>query len=268
MSLHIIAVIFFVFIIHFIETLAYSVRIVGIRTGKIAISLALFNLVVLVSRTANTIQAPLLAKTVENTINFGFDPSISRDFRMILLATTFAAIAGGFFIPTFQRIFTRVVRAFDVHRSVPKLLLHGFSKAGIRYFKDSIKVPSKDNMKHIKSFKNFPVRIFIFNVIAVAFLTVGVLSSLYAGILAPEFRTTSATLSAFVTSISTILMFVFIDPYLSIMTDDVIAGVRNEDEFRISIMFMVGSRILGTLLAQLLLFPAAKVIAFLSTNIL
>ncbi len=42
-----------------------------IRTGRIAISFAVFNVFALLSRTANTIQAPLLAKTIENSINLG-----------------------------------------------------------------------------------------------------------------------------------------------------------------------------------------------------
>jgi Amj-like protein len=53
------------FVIHLIGTLAYSVRIAGSRTGRIALSLSLFNILILVSRTSNSFQAPLLAKRVE-----------------------------------------------------------------------------------------------------------------------------------------------------------------------------------------------------------
>jgi hypothetical protein len=41
------------FVIHLIGTLAYAVRIAGVRTRRIAISFALFNILVLVSRTSN-----------------------------------------------------------------------------------------------------------------------------------------------------------------------------------------------------------------------
>ena len=268
MSLHIIIVIILTFIIHFINTLAYSVRIVGVRTGKIAASFALFNIVALISRTANTIQTPLLAKTIENTINFGLNSNLILNFRYILLATTVATIAGGFFIPSFQRMFSKAVKSFNVFRSVPKLLIHGFSKAGIKRFKKDLKTPSKNNINNIKAIKKIPIKIFIFNIIAVALLTVGVLAALYAGVLKPEFRTTSSTLSSVITGIATILLFIFIDPYLSIMTDDVIAGDKSEADFRRSITFMVISRVLGTLLAQLLLVPSARIIVFVTTNIL
>src|ERR1700733_13499561 len=68
MTTQIIIVLILTFLINLITTLSYSVRIVGIRTGRVAISFALFNILVLVSRTANGFQAPLLAKTVENDI--------------------------------------------------------------------------------------------------------------------------------------------------------------------------------------------------------
>ena len=59
------------FIIHLIGTLAYSVRIAGTRTGRIAVSFALFNLLVLVSRTSNSFQTPLIAKRVEEDLALG-----------------------------------------------------------------------------------------------------------------------------------------------------------------------------------------------------
>ncbi len=80
MSTQIMIVLILTFVIYVISTLAYSVRVVGVRTGRIAISFAVFNVFALLSRTANTIQAPLLAKTIENSINLGN----SEDYYMFL----------------------------------------------------------------------------------------------------------------------------------------------------------------------------------------
>jgi len=82
MTTQIIIVLILTFLINLITTLSYSVRIVGIRTGRVAISFALFNILVLVSRTANGFQAPLLAKTVENDIRAGIF-SNAGTFRLI-----------------------------------------------------------------------------------------------------------------------------------------------------------------------------------------
>jgi hypothetical protein len=59
------------FVIHLIGTLAYGVRIAGTRTRRIALSLSLFNLLILVSRTSNAFQAPLLAKRIEENLAAG-----------------------------------------------------------------------------------------------------------------------------------------------------------------------------------------------------
>lgn len=105
------------------------------------------------------------------------------------------------------------------------------------------------------------------NIVAVAIITVGVLSALYAGYLNPEFRTTASNLSAIVNGVATILMFIFIDPFLSVMTDDVVLGKVNESLFRKYIVYMVIARLLGTVLAQIIFLPSAQLIAWIATII-
>ena len=130
MTSQIIIVLILTFMINLITTLSYSVRIVGIRTGRIAVSFALFNILVLISRTAYGLQAPLLAKTVENNIYSGHGANL-LDFRLIILSCSVATIVGGFLIPTFQRILSIAVEKFSIYKSVPNLLMHSFSKSGI-----------------------------------------------------------------------------------------------------------------------------------------
>ena len=262
MSIQILMVILLTFLINFITTLSYSVRIVGIRTGRIAISFALFNILVLISRTANGFQAPLLASSIEKNIKFGFESNL-WDFRLIILSCTIATIIGGALIPTFQRLLSTAVNKFAIYKSIPKIILHGFTKGGITYLKDSFAFPNKMNVK-IDFKDNFPWKVFIMNVVAVAIVTVGVISSLYAGYLNPELRTTASTLSSVVNGFATILMFVFIDPYLSMMTDEVVLGKCKESLFRKYIVYMVLARIIGTLLAQIIFVPSAILIARLA----
>lgn len=263
MTTSIFLVILLTFLINLITTLSYSVRIVGIRTGRIAISFALFNILVLISRTANGFQAPLLASSIEKNIKFGFESNL-WDFRLIIFSGTIATVIGGLLIPTFQRLLSVAVTKFSIYKSVPKVIFHGFTKGGISYLKESMVVPNTKNVTQIDLKGNFPWRVFIMNVIAVAIITVGVISSLYAGYLNPDLRTTSSTLSSVINGFATILMFVFIDPFLSVMTDDVVMGKCKESLFRRYIVYMVFARIVGTLIAQMLFVPSAKIIAYLS----
>jgi Alternate to MurJ len=101
---------------------------------------------------------------------------------------------------------------FSIHKSMGKLILHGFSRGGILYFKDNLTILTKANVSEIKFEKAFPWRIFILNIVAVSILTIGVLSVVYASYLNPAYRTTPSNLSAFITGFATILMFAFIGP--------------------------------------------------------
>ena len=266
MTTQIIIVLILTFVINLITTLSYSVRIVGIRTGRIAISFALFNILVLVSRTANGFQAPLLAKTVENDIKHNVFENAGT-FHLIIFSCTLATIFGAFLIPTFQRVLSKAVLNFSIHKSMSSLIFHGFSKAGILYFKDNMSMPKKENLTQIKFDMEFPWRIFILNIFAVAIITIGVLSAVYASYLNPDYRTTASNLSAFINGFATILMFAFIDPHLSAMTDDVTLGKCSEQTFRKYIVYLTVARVLGTIIAQAIFLPGAKLLAWTATHI-
>lgn len=100
------------------------------------------------------------------------------------------------------------------------------------------------------------------NCFAQGLLAVGVLASLYAGYLNPEFRVTASQMSAIVNGVATILLFALIDPQISALTDDVVDGSVSEPTFRRAMIWVSLSRLVGTLLAQLLLVPAAVLIAY------
>lgn len=270
MDTQLIFICFLTFIIHIIGTLAYSVRIAGIRTRRIAVSLALFSILVLVSRTSNSFLGPFLAKRVESDIGASFAAgNLLSDFRWLLVSASLATIVGALLIPTFQRVFCRAVQHFQIHRSVPKLLLHGFFKGGLSFVRDAASMPRTANVGGLRvgGSLSVSVPVILLNVAAVALWTVGVFASLYAGVLDPSVRVTSSTLSSIINGGATVLMAVFIDPHMSGMTDDVIDGKVSESQFRRAIVWLVGSRLAGTIIAQALLVPAAMLIVVVAKSI-
>ncbi|MBU3128710.1 MULTISPECIES: lipid II flippase Amj family protein [Clostridium] len=264
MSTQVIIVLILTVIISIIATLAYSVRIVGVKTGRIAVSSAVFSIFALISRTANSIQAPLLSKKIENTILIGNAENLLYIFRWILFSTTVATIIGALLMPTFIKVLRKAVESFSINRSIPKLLLHGFSKSGIEQFKTSVTKPSKENLSHLKNFKMMPKKIILINTVAFSALTVASLASLYAGCLNPVLRSTCSNLTSVITGVATLLMVIFVDPYVSMLTDDVIKGKCTEFQFNRCIIFIVGGLIVGTISAQFLLIPAAEAISFIA----
>jgi len=61
------------------------------------------------------------------------------------------------------------------------------------------------------------------------------------------------------------VMFMFIDPQLSAMTDEVTLGKCSEATFRKYIVYMTIARLIGTVVAQFLFIPGAKLLAYLAT---
>ena len=267
MDTQLIIICFLTFIIHLVGTLAYSVRIAGVRTRRIAVSFALFNILVLVSRTSNSFQGPLLAKRVENNLSPEASHNLLLDFRWFLLSATFATVAGAFLTPTFQRVFSKAVAHFQAHRSISRLLLHTFSKGGLAHIKDSMSLPAPAHVTSLGLSSAISPQMVALNTAAVALWTVGVFASLYAGYLHPQYRVTAGMLSNLVNGGATILMFVLVDPQLSIMTDDVVDGRLSEPCFRRAIVWLIGSRCAGTLVGQVLLVPAAALIGYVAERL-
>ena len=260
MEVRIVIVFIFTLLIHLISTLSYSVRLVGAKTGRIAITIAIFNVLALGSRFSNALQAPFLATFVENDIPMMQETEIFNYFMILLFAASLGTLFGGFLTPTFQRVLTGLVIKFNVGKSIPKLIYYSFNNFGVKLFKKNIKVPSKANIEHIKDFKKMPRKRILINSVVVAFLTVGSFASLYAATLAPELRLTAYSLVPLITGLATVTLVLYVDPYFSLLTDEIMNGQKSITVFHKSVVWLVVSRFLGTLLALLLLLPCAHII--------
>lgn len=250
--------------INLIGTLAYAARIAGVRTRRIAMSFALFNILVLVSRTSNSFLGPFLAKRIETRLADGGGAELLWEFRLVLASASAAVLIGILLVPTGQRLFARAIGYFQEHRSTTRMLLRAATPAGLRTVRDAIALPSGGQWQALRKPRGVGWGVLLANCLAQALITVGVLASLYAGYLNPEFRVTASQLSAVINGVATILLFALIDPQLSVMTDDVIDGRIDEATFRRTIVWISFSRLAGTLLAQAVFVPAASLIAWVA----
>ena len=253
--------------INLIGTLAYAARIAGVRTRRIAMSFALFNILVLISRTSNGFLGPFLAKRIETRLLTGGGDALLQDFRLVLVSASIAVAIGIVLIPTGQRLFVRAIGHFQEHRSTGRLLLRTASPTGLRTVRRSLAWPTKAQIGALARPRGVGWNVLLANCLAQALLTVGVLASLYAGYLNPEFRVTASQLSAVVNGVATILLFALIDPQLSVMTDDVVDGKASEALFRRTIVWISLSRLAGTMLAQAVLLPSAVAIAWIANYV-
>ncbi|WP_077300799.1 lipid II flippase Amj family protein [Virgibacillus pantothenticus] len=252
----------FIFIIHSIETLAYAVRLSGARVKMIASALALFNVMVIVSRLANMMQQPFTGSLIDTAPPEHALQVVEEQYRILIGASTAGTVAGIIVFPTFIALFSRaIIHLANEKGSIPALIRKGLS---IEFFMRGwkhIRLPKRTDIKGLR-ISDIPVKLFLINTIITAIYTIGVLAALYASLLVPERAATAVMASGLINGIATILLVVFVDPKVSVLADDV---VNNRGSYRtlkgVSLM-MVSSRLLGTLLAQALFIPGAKYVAW------
>lgn len=166
------------FIIHIIGTHACCVRIAGIRTRRIAVSLALFSILILLARTSNSFLGPFFSPTFAKRVETGINQHVAAsillvDFHWLLLSASLATILGAILIPTSQRAFCRAVEHFQVHRSLPKLLLQAVFNGGLSYLKTFASLPKPANVTGLGEKSGVSVSMTAMNVIATALWAVG-----------------------------------------------------------------------------------------------
>jgi len=256
---YLIAIFLFTMVIHTAETLSYSLRYAGVKINKIAVALSLTGIIVLISRTANLIQAPLTAKIIDYAkTNLSFN--VLDYLRIILVASTIGTIIAILLFPTFVNIWSRVISKLQIAGSLPRLVT-SVTIAQLKNVGSYVRKPSF-RMYHYR-YLGISKRFIILNIVVTAIYTVGVLSALYAAFLVPELSTTASQSSGLINGIATILLTIFIDPQIGLITDKAINNEQYRDQLGRIYNVLMLSRLVGTLLAQVILIPASYFIVII-----
>ncbi|NRD77703.1 DUF2837 family protein [Bacillus sp. BRMEA1] len=255
----------FLLIITMIETLAYSIRISGARVRLIATALSLFSTMVILSRFSTMIQQPLTAKLIADAPKAHKLVFIAEQYRILIGVTTFGVCLGILLFPTFIRIFSRaIVQLSNERGSIISLFGKWVNPEGLKKAGKCLTMPRISDLNGI-TLDTIPKRLFALNVIITGIYTVGVLSSLYASLLVPKDYAQAAVMSSgIINGVATILLTLFIDPKASVLADRVVKNQSSYIYLKSYSLTMVGSKLLGTVLAQILFIPAAYYVAWFS----
>lgn len=188
------------------------------------------------------------------------DFNLLEYLRIIMFAATIGTLIAIILFPTFVNIWSRVISKLELTGSLPKLI-SSVTIAQLKNTRHYIRKPSFRLAQY--RYLGVSKRFIFLNIVVTAIYTVGVLSALYAAYLVPELQMTASQSSGLINGIATILLTIFIDPQVGLITDRAINNETYRDQLgKIYTMLMV-SRFLGTLLAQVLLLPAAYLISML-----
>lgn len=246
-------------VVHCLDTTCYAARIAGVRTGRLALTGALFNIVSLLSRTAYTLQAPLLAAAIDRMVRAENLSGLLHDLHWIIAAASVGTVLGILLIPSFVGLFSRGAMAYEFHGSFAALVLHTLSFRGFSRISQHLRLPLPDSVARASRF-HLPRSFLLLNILVTAVYTVGITSTMYASALAPEMARTATTLSGVINGVGTVLLVILIDPVSALITDQAMRGKRPLVEVTHIVIWQVGGRLLGTIVAQLLLLPAALLV--------
>ena len=248
---------------------AYGARIAGVQTGRIGTSISLFNLFVTASRFANMFYAPMLGSISDLagrivTRHPALVPSEVTQFewqmRAIVFAGTLGTLVGALMLPTFVHLFVRGVAAFERRGSIPRALARLGDPRVIGETLRTIRLPPFDF--HVRfSLRNVPAKLLIGNVLVTGIYAIGVVASYYASILRPEVARTALSASGLVNGIATISFALIVDPTSALMVDQAVKGERPIADVKSMVFYLALTAVIGSLLSQLILFPAAAFIA-------
>lgn len=265
-------------VIHAIMTFAYAVRLAGVRTGRLAISLSLYNIIFLAASTANAIQVPVLAKLVEETImTYRGDSAVYlggliADMRFTLAGAAVGTLVAALFLPSFVNIFIKAIIWFEETGSLPRMLRALLDTGRLRALGESVEWPPLSALRDMLSPRaiaalKIPKGFLFANIFITAFHATGLQAAMLAGGILPEFRTTASGLSSVVYGGATLGLALVVDPVAAMITDQALRGDRTETDVRQMVRYLVLTRLIGTVLSQAIIVPGAYAIAWLAHRI-
>lgn len=235
-------------------------RLAGVRTKRVATGLTLFNLFATTGRLLSLFYQPFIGVLVDNAKNAHNPMQFEWNARIIMGAATVGAVIGGALTPTATRLLQRGILSFERRGSLLQTLGRLGRPSVLVSAVGEFSMPGLSALRY--SPQNLPKTFLWWNVIVMAFWLAGPLSAAEAAVLAPKFAVTAVYLSGLITGVATLTLTLIVDPTAALITDQAAIGIRTEYDVKAMLLYLIVSGIAGTLLSQLLLFPAAHLIAW------
>ncbi|MGB8267258.1 MAG: DUF2837 family protein [Candidatus Velthaea sp.] len=250
---------------------AYAARLAGVITGRIATAISLFSLFVTASRLAALFITPALGGLADRTaaraheLHLDVVPAslvhlFDIQMRLIVASGTIGIVLGALLMPVFLMLFVRGIRSFERSGSIPHALFRLFDPRVQIDLIRSLRLPPAGRVLAFAE-GAVPRRLLVANTAVWAVYAVGVVAAYYASVLDLDARGSAIGLSGLVNGIGTVLFSLFVDPTSALIVDQSVRGERPQGDVRAMIFWLIVTAFIGTVLAQLILNPAAHYIA-------
>ncbi len=250
-------------VIHAVDTGAFAARLAGVRTGRLALANSLYNVLALASRGANTVAGPLIALMTDTAANSADTGDLLAGFRVMLLAAAAGTLAAGLLTPTVSRLLERGIHSYEQRRSLPRVIVRGTTVRGLWRVRQDLTRPRLSSVRQSRR-SPFPKRFLTFSILITAFFTVSNFAALYASALIPAGARTAASLAPVFTGLFVLLNIFIVSPVAALVTDEALRGERPVQDVTYITIWQIGARLIGTLLAQALLWPMGQGLAIMT----
>lgn len=247
-------------LINTIDTSAYAARLAGVRTGHPALANSLYNVLTLGSRAANALAGPLLASLTDVAVRTQNTASLLSVYRIVVLAASVGTVVAALGIPSLSRILARGIAAYELRRSLPRVIVRGASVQGLWRITSDLVPPRLGTVTDSRR-SPFPKRFLIASILTTAIAAVSNAAAMYASALVPEGARTATSLSPMLAGFGMVLSIFVVNPVAAFVTDEALRDKRPLKDVTYITIWQVGAQLIGTLAAQLLLWPAGQAIA-------
>jgi hypothetical protein len=235
-----------------VDTLAYGVRTAGVLTRKLAISLSLFNILVILSRLSNMFSAPILGNFPDKVYQGLYTvPDVRAALTIDLLFVIGGVIIGAMLMPTQIQLFKRGIQVLEEVGTLPKTILYGLRH--LREFPRQFRAPKLRYLKEFSDVRVLPYQFLVYNIFVTCFYSIGVMSTVLAASVDHSVAGTAILLSGIVNGIATMTLFIIVDPPAAVVVENCISGTRPVSHVKTMNVSLTTTRLLGCLLALLLL---------------
>jgi hypothetical protein len=190
--------------LHFSETLTSSLRLAGVRLGKLAVALSLTGIILLISRNTNMLQAPLTGKIVDFSKHTP-DFNLIEQLRLIILSASLGTITAVFVFPSAVFLSKRIISQLEVTGSIPQMIITSVSIQKIKNVRFHLRAPKLDMISRLR-IGGIPKRLVALNILVTAIYTIGVLAALLASTFVSEYSTAASQSSGLINGVATILL--------------------------------------------------------------
>jgi hypothetical protein len=239
---------------------SYASRVSAVVTGRVATAITVYNLFFLVTRLTQQIWNPVLGSVRDYVVNQHLPLELlASSYRVVILGATIGSIVACLLLDTFVEIYNTTVRALDRLGSFERVAWEFRRPAAWAALFRCIRRPTTFGVT-IADWRELPHAFLWGNLFVTSVYTIGSIAAIYAGAVTPELSRTTTLMSSVVNGMATITISLIVWPTTALMVDQCVRGERPLRHIYATALFLMVGMLVGTVMSQVLLEPAAWLI--------